>query len=633
MSSAARASPGLNNAPFEPLSEFDYSSDSASSVTSSEDEDEPTDAGSFEGIINEDDQGDSKVDLTSSAADNDFDTKVVGGLKWVRQGELIVPPPNSAQSSSTFSVDNIGPIPAAADARSALQHFRLFIPDSMMKQFVHWTNHSEESVQSNEQGDLDSAEQSHIKPWANTTCVELDSFIAVQIFMGIVLLPRTKMYWSDEFGQDFVRHTMTRDRFEQLKCRFRVTSGTVRNDSTRSSAAAVANSLPGLVNNRAHAAAVATYAVRKRKKKTNPVGYVAELCVKLNEAFGSRFVPDRELAIDESMIDFQGAATIRQYIPGKPHPWGYKLFCLVADSYLLAFEIYEGKSSQSATFDVQALVKRLIGRYKNLNHTVFMDSFFSSIKLTNDLEQMKVFSCCSVQSNRVGLPKPALLNKKPHPKDPLSLENIKKMERGDFLLYRAGNLYYAIIKDKKIVRLLFNHASGSNRTMVEFHEKKTNTMRVRSVPQALVHYRKYARGVDVVNQLHYNYIIGRKSHSSWSRLVWWLIELCILDAYFIWRPKGLKRNHLQFRISLMHELTNSTNSSFTNTQRSRSLKRQYAASSSWHNQHVLTVARACHIESCPTRTVKTCKECSEGAPKPIHLCSLNCWNAFHSPTD
>ena len=183
------------------------------------------------------------------------------------------------------------------------------------------------------------------------------------------------------------------------------------------------------------------------------------------------------------------------------------------------------------------------------------------------------------------------------------------------------------------MRLLFNHTNGSYDADVTFYDKKTKANFTRRMPQALLDYRIYARGVDIVNQLHYSYIIGRKSHSSWSRLVWWLIELCILNAYYLWRLKDRNRTQLQFRTALMHELTQSTDSSRVISQRPRSCKRQRASASLSHISQVLTVARACHNESCTVRALKSCIQCSESASKPVHLCSIKCWNAFHSSAD
>jgi hypothetical protein len=68
------------------------------------------------------------------------------------------------------------------------------------------------------------------------------------------------------------------------------------------------------------------------------------------------------------------------------------------------------------------------------------------------------------------------------------------------------------------------------------------------------HYCTYARGVDIINQLHYNYIIGRKSRRCWPRLVWWLLELCVINAFYLWKKHNVKKSHLDFRLALVREI-------------------------------------------------------------------------------
>ena len=57
--------------------------------------------------------------------------------------------------------------------------------------------------------------------------------------------------------------------------------------------------------------------------------------------------PYRELSIDESMIAFWGRVGFRQYIKGKPQPWGIKA-CVLSESrtgYMYNSIIYYGKET------------------------------------------------------------------------------------------------------------------------------------------------------------------------------------------------------------------------------------------------------------------------------------------------
>ena len=66
----------------------------------------------------------------------------------------------------------------------------------------------------------------------------------------------------------------------------------------------------------------------------------------------------KQLAIDEAMIAFRGRVGFRQYIRGKPQPWGIKAYVLSESKtgYMYNLLIYYGK-------ETQLLVK------EGLNHT------------------------------------------------------------------------------------------------------------------------------------------------------------------------------------------------------------------------------------------------------------------------
>ena len=46
-------------------------------------------------------------------------------------------------------------------------------------------------------------------------------------------------------------------------------------------------------------------------------------------SFEAAFIPDQQIAIDESVISFKRRVSFRQYLKGKPNPWRMKAFVLV----------------------------------------------------------------------------------------------------------------------------------------------------------------------------------------------------------------------------------------------------------------------------------------------------------------
>ena len=189
--------------------------------------------------------------------------------------------------------------PPPADS-SPLQLLQLFLPPSLMEEFAQHTN----------------AAAPH--GWRATSVPELYAFVGAHLFMGIDRLPRTEMYWSQTFGHPLITSLFSRDRFMQLLRFFRVTS----QDGDAA--------------------------------QRDPLPHVSSLAAKLNASFAAHSAPSERLTLDEAMAAFKGRAPIKQYIPSKPHKWGYKIYCLSSDDYLLRFEIYAGKEERSAdgaTFD------------------------------------------------------------------------------------------------------------------------------------------------------------------------------------------------------------------------------------------------------------------------------------------
>lgn len=59
--------------------------------------------------------------------------------------------------------------------------------------------------------------------------------------------------------------------------------------------------------------------------KINPV--MESICGRLLQ-----LLVEENVTVDEAMIPFKGQSQMKQYMKGKPHPWGIKLFMLCGTS-------------------------------------------------------------------------------------------------------------------------------------------------------------------------------------------------------------------------------------------------------------------------------------------------------------
>ena len=268
------------------------------------------------------------------------------------------PPPNIDDGWTRQLRDIEIPIPRLRDVPNQsppanltpMHIFQYFISRDIMNEFARHTN--------------DAAPHD----WRPTTSGELYGFVGIHLFMSIVRLPTIDMYWSDYYRQSTIASLMSRDRFRQIQRFFRIVQAP-DGDQPR-----------------------------------NPVPHVRTLANKLNYSFAAHFTPTHYFALDEAMVAFKGRSPIKQYIPMKPHKWGYKIYCLASEDYLLHIEIYEGKQDDPGEHGpTHDMVIRMTERYRHQQLVLFTDSWFTSPTLMNHLKDLGIRLRGCVRINHRGL--------------------------------------------------------------------------------------------------------------------------------------------------------------------------------------------------------------------------------------
>jgi len=143
--------------------------------------------------------------------------------------------------------------------------------------------------------------------------------------------------------------------------------------------------------------------------------------------------------VDEVIVKYRGRVIFRQYIPKKRKRFGIKIYKLCDEAgYTCAMRVYLGEDSQSATDDMtttHATVRHLTHRVEGIGHKLFMDNFFSSPRLFDDLDGHKINSCRTVRPNRKDMPRDF---------GPKKL----KLKRGDVRVKTRGGLTTLVWKDR-----------------------------------------------------------------------------------------------------------------------------------------------------------------------------------------
>ena len=87
-------------------------------------------------------------------------------------------------------------------------------------------------------------------------------------------------------------------------------------------------------------------------------------CNALLERFQALYIPGKEISIDKSMVLWRGRLIFRQYILGKRHKYGVKLYMLYEHTdYVRNVLVYCGKMNPHSSFGhAETVVLKLIGR-------------------------------------------------------------------------------------------------------------------------------------------------------------------------------------------------------------------------------------------------------------------------------
>ncbi|XP_005110932.1 piggyBac transposable element-derived protein 4 [Aplysia californica] len=188
------------------------------------------------------------------------------------------------------------PITDEEDVRG---YFDTFVSDDIFQLFATETNSYATQVKAHK------PDCYYLKDWKDTTVDEMGIMVALLIAMGLVSKPEITSYWT--------KHPMMpRDHFLTLTAFWH------------------------LANN-------------EEKPQQNTPEYdklfkLRRLFSHLNNKFSSVYCPEKELAVDESLMPWKGRVSFRQYRPSKPIKYGLKLYCCceASSGYIVNMPFYTG---------------------------------------------------------------------------------------------------------------------------------------------------------------------------------------------------------------------------------------------------------------------------------------------------
>ena len=361
------------------------------------------------------------------------------------------------------------------------------------------------------------ARQCGAKGWSATNSAELWVFLGIVLEMGIHRLPEITDYWSKDplLGVQSVSNVMSLKRFQSLWRYLHCEDNTSITDA---------------------------------RKVTSKLKTVLET---LKANYFMRYNPSQELSVDEMMIQYKGRKSGKIHMPKKPVKLAFKVWCCSCSccGYLCVFDVYSGKLTDSSgkKIAVKGLVKNVVHRlltpFYGHQHVVYMDNFYTSGPLIEELAKQNVFTVGTILKNAAGFP--------------ASLKDVV-LDKGDYTSMTVGDISYSMFNDRRVVSFATNvFPDHMPHTVMRMH--KDGTLRSQSAPPCLPAYNMYMGGVDNTGRMRKTYGYDRKCRRYWFRIFFQFLDVSVNNAYILYRHNcvrvGSKAMPLKgFRLELIHSL-------------------------------------------------------------------------------
>jgi hypothetical protein len=221
----------------------------------------------------------------------------------------------------------------------------------------------------------------------------------------------------------------------------------------------------------------------------------------LNDADSKYYAPTEHLTVDEVIVLYKGKVNFRQYTPKKHKRFGIKIYNLCDMSrYTYEMDVYLGKKGTRSTADMTAThttVRHLTRKVERHGHKLYVDNFFSSPDLFNDLTKRKINCCGTVRPNRKGMPQ-----------DLLPRNN--RLKRGDILSRSRDDLMAMVWRDKRDIHVLTNmHHPPANGNFCDEHGNAIK-------PEIIQDYNRHIGYVDLGDRMTHSYSIQRQTW-KWTK--------------------------------------------------------------------------------------------------------------------
>ena len=336
----------------------------------------------------------------------------------------------------------------------------------------------------------------------------IKKFVGAAIMMGVIRQTSARAYWEGPTRVSQISENISRNDFETVRRFIHF-----NNNETR-----IPSPQPGY----------------------DPLFKIRPIVDKFVEQ--CRSVPKEQwLSVDEQMIPFKGASSLKKYNPKKaPNEWGYEAHAICESSgFPYDWAIYIGKESnrvEQGEPDLGAssnVVVRML-RHIEPGKIIVFDNWFTSLPLLAHLEKSGFHAIGTIRKDRL-------------PGNTLKSEtDLRREGRGAFDS-EVTTVHGVEIKavrwlDKGAVNLVSTFVGEEPfDNAVRYDRKKKEQVNVRR-PLIVTQYNSHMGGVDLLDMLVALHRTKLRSHKYYMRLFYHIINLACVQAWLLY-----KRSRSQFR--------------------------------------------------------------------------------------
>ncbi|XP_046671369.1 piggyBac transposable element-derived protein 4-like [Homalodisca vitripennis] len=419
--------------------------------------------------------------------------------------------------------------------------------------------------------------RSRINAWKDLTVPELKTFLGVLIHTGTIKMNRVQDYWKTDylFNLKCFSSFMSRDRFLSiLRClHFSRPSG---NDTDHDN-------------------------------PTEKIKFVVEY---FNNKMKSVYYPQKELSLDEAMVLWRGRLHSSQYIQGKRHKYGVKLYTLTEhQGFILKFLLYSGRSDNvvGGKGHTEKVVLNLLKDYLGHGHSVYTDNCYNSYALASKLLSQNTYCTGTLRSDRKFIPKEV---------------SSKSLKKGETIARYANGVMIGKWRDKRTVLYI---STEHDNQLVDCTDKRG---RSKQKPLPIVKYNAHMSGVDRADQMMSYHPCERKTIRWYKKIFIHVIMMIMTNSHLLYNTHNKKMNLYDFRLEVIKSLLPPplVESPAQKRKRNEAHKLVKIAERDHNNRTKRKKCRQCTNDG--KHGVKTTFQC-ESCPDKPGLCMGQCFQAFH----